>query len=67
MRLSRGQGAFQLGDNPIENMRARAEQCRRLSDHMHDRKMAEQLRTWAREIEADIRRLEAGLPGSSAK
>jgi hypothetical protein len=34
---------------------------------MHDRKMAEQLRTWAREIEADIRRLEAGLPGSSAK
>lgn len=56
-----------MGDNPIENMRARAEQCRRLSDHMHDRKMAEQLRTWAREIEADIRRLEAGLPGSSAK
>lgn len=56
-----------MGENPIENMRARADQCRRLSDHMHDRQMAEQLRTWAAEIEADIKRLEAGSARPSAK
>lgn len=50
-----------MGEDPIENMRARAEQCRRLSDHIHDRQMQEQLRTWAAEIDADIRRLEAEL------
>lgn len=54
-----------MGEDPIENMRARAEQCRRLSDHIHDREMAAQLRTWAAEIDADIERLTAG-PRSKA-
>ena len=48
-----------MGEDPIENMRARAEQCRRLSDHIHDREMAAQLRAWAADIDADIQRLEA--------
>lgn len=45
------------GEDPVENMQARAAQCRRLADLTHDRSMADQLRQWASEIEADIRRL----------
>jgi len=50
-----------VGEDPLENMQARAEQCRRLADLTHDRDMAAQLRTWAAAIEADIRRLRGKL------
>lgn len=53
--------ARDVGEDPLENMQARAEQCRRLADLTHDRDMAAQLRTWAAAIEADIRRLRAKL------
>lgn len=56
-----------MGEDPIENMRARAEQCRRLSDHIHDREMAAQLRTWAAEIDADIKRLTARPRGETGE
>ena len=56
-----------MGENPIENMRARAEQCRHLSDHVRDRQMAEQLRNWESEIDADTKRLEAGIAGPGTK
>lgn len=48
-----------MGEDPLENMRSRAAQCRRLADLTHDRAMADQLRQWATDIEADIARLEA--------
>lgn len=44
----------------IENMRARAEQCRRLADAILDRRTSEILLKMAEEVEADIRQLEAG-------
>ncbi|MFL6731896.1 MAG: hypothetical protein ACJ8EH_02960 [Sphingomicrobium sp.] len=50
-----------MGEDPLENMKARAEQCRRLADLTHDRNMAEQLRAWAAAIEQDIHRLQARL------
>ena len=37
-------------DDPIENMRSRAHQCRRLADVMHDQKMRWQLLEWANEL-----------------
>jgi hypothetical protein len=48
-----------VGDDPLKNMKDRASQCRRLAELTHDRMMADQLRKWAQEIEADIGRLEA--------
>lgn len=48
-------------DDPLENMHARAEQCRRLADLTHDRDMADKLRQWASEIDVDILRLKARL------
>lgn len=56
-----------MGEDPVENMRARAEQCRRLSDHIHDREMAAQLRAWAAEIDADIKRLANGRRNQAHK
>ena len=50
-----------MGDDPLENMKERASQCRRLSSLTHDQAMAQQLRAWAEEIEVDIARLEAEL------
>ena len=50
-----------VGDDPLENMKERASQCRRLSNLTHDQAMAQQLRAWAEEIEVDIARLEAEL------
>lgn len=55
-----------MGDDPLENMRERASQCRRLSSLTHDQAMAQQLRVWAEEIEADIARLEAELRDKDA-
>ena len=43
--------------DPLENMRERAAQCRRLADVTHDEKMKWQLIEWVHEIEADIARL----------
>lgn len=47
-----------MAEDPLENMRQRSEQCRRLSRITHDEKMKWQLLEWAHEIEADIQRLE---------
>lgn len=55
-----------MGDDPLENMRERASQCRRLSSLTHDQAMAQQLRAWAEEIEIDIARLEAELRDKDA-
>ena len=44
----------------VERMRARAEQCRRLAKAILDRSAAAVLMTMADEVEADIKRLEAG-------
>jgi len=50
-------------DGPtIENMRKRAEQCRRLASAILDRRTADALIKLAEEVEADIRRLEEGRP-----
>ena len=54
-----------MGEDPLENMQARAAQCRRLADLTHDREMASQLLEWAAAIDADIARLQAQL-GKSA-
>jgi hypothetical protein len=50
-----------MEDDPLANMQARADQCRRLADLVHDRSMTEQLRQWAEDIEADIRLLQEKL------
>ena len=47
------------GNDPLENMRQRAAQCRRLAQSTHDEKMRWQLIEWANAIEGDISRLEA--------
>jgi len=44
----------------VENMRARAEQCRRLANAILDRSAAAILLKMADEVEADIKRLEDG-------
>jgi len=54
-----------VGEDPLENMQARAAQCRRLADLTHDREMTSQLLEWAAAIDADIARLQARL-GKSA-
>ena len=53
-----------MENDPLANMQARADQCRRLADLIHDRSMTEQLRRWAEDIEADIRRLQEKLGGN---
>lgn len=42
----------------IENMRARAQQCRRLANALTDRRAAQILLQMAEEVEADIAKLE---------
>ena len=44
----------------VENMRARAEQCRRLAKAILDRSAAAVLDKMADDVEADIQRLESG-------
>ena len=46
----------------MANMRARAEQCRRLADALTDRGAAAVLLKMAEEVEADIARLEGEMP-----
>lgn len=48
-----------MGEEVLKNMRARVEQCRRLSDLITNSELRERLRVMAHEIEADIRRLES--------
>jgi len=45
------------GDDPLENMRQRSAQCRRLAQITHDERMKWQLIEWANAIESDIARL----------
>ena len=45
--------------DPIENMRARVAQCRRLADAINHPEASATLRQMAEEGEADIKRLEA--------
>ena len=44
-------------NDPVERMRERAVQCRKLAAMTHDERMVWQLREWANEIDADIERL----------
>lgn len=46
-----------VADDPIDNMQARANQCRRLAEATHDEHMRWQLLEWANQIETDIERL----------
>ena len=46
----------------LANMRARAEQCRRLAAALTDRAAAAILLKMAEEVEADIARLEGEIP-----
>lgn len=41
----------------VDNMRARAEQCRRLSDLITNNEVRNRLRAMADEIDADLKRL----------
>ena len=45
--------------DPLDHMRRRALQCRRLADSVSDQRASEELHKMAEEIEADIVRLEA--------
>lgn len=48
-----------MGADPIENMRGRVQQCRRLAGSISDRQTSAILLQMARDIESDITRLEA--------
>ena len=50
-----------MDDPPIERMRARAKQLRRIAQMAHDPSMMEMLVKMAGEVEADADRLEAEL------
>ena len=54
-----------MGEDPLENMRERAAQCRRLANSATNRELLEFLTNSAREIEEDIARLEAERRGRS--
>ena len=48
-----------MADDPLDHMRHRAQQCRRLADMITDERAVDELRNMALEVEADILRLEA--------
>ena len=48
-----------MGEDPLENMRFRAAQCRRLANSATNQELLDFLTNSAREIEEDIARLEA--------
>ena len=50
-----------MGEDPLENMRFRAAQCRRLANSATNKELLDFLTNSAREIEEDIARLEARL------
>ena len=54
-----------MGEDPLENMRERAAQCRRLANCATNRELLDFLTNSAREIEEDIARLEAERRGRS--
>ena len=47
-----------MSDDPITNMRGRAQQCRRLANSIADRETVGVLLQMANDIEKDIKRLE---------
>lgn len=56
-----------MGDDPLENMRDRAAQCRRLANSATNRELLEFLQNSAEQIELDIAKLEAEREGRSAR
>jgi hypothetical protein len=54
-----------MGEDPIENMRFRAAQCRRLANSATTRELLDFLINSAEEIEADIVRLQKEREGRS--
>ena len=48
-----------MGDDPLDNMRFRAAQCRRLANSATNRELLEFLLNSAEQIELDIAQLEA--------
>ena len=52
-----------MTDDPLDGMRDRIERCRRLARDILDRKASEALFQMAREIEADLKKLEAEREG----
>ena len=54
-----------MGEDPLENMRERAAQCRRLANSATNRELLDFLTNSARDIEEDIARLEAERRGRS--
>lgn len=51
-------GSSLVGEDVLTNMRGRAHQLRRIAEMTHDPRITELVLNMAREIEADIRRLE---------
>ena len=56
-----------MGEDPLENMRFRAAQCRRLAKSATNRELLEFLQNSAEQIELDIAKLEAEREGRSAR
>lgn len=54
-----------MGADPLENMRFRAEQCRRLAKSATNRELLDFLLNSAQQIELDIAKLEAERQGRS--
>lgn len=54
-----------MNEEVIENIRSRAERCKRLASMITDKRAIEVLREMAREAEADIERLKQGAGGSA--
>ena len=54
-----------MGEDPLENMRERAAQCRRLANSATNRELLDFLTNSARDIEEDIARLVAECRGRS--
>ena len=54
-----------LDDGILNNMRDRADQCRRIAAITHDHRRAVQLLEWADEIQRDIDRAHAELRQSN--
>ena len=55
-----------MGEDPLDNMRERAAQCRRLAHSATNRELLEFLQNSAEQIEVDIAKLEAERRGRSS-
>ena len=56
-----------MSEDVISNMRERMHKLRRISTYVTDQKALEALKAMVAEIEADIRRLEAGEPKQASR